>query len=87
MCLCPDTGLFDRSEYTVLRVDEAGKTVYELKMPLKLLKIEPDKGVIFGFNAVVFDDDDGEGQDYWIQLTPGIAGGWDPREFRKFILR
>ncbi len=82
----PDTDLFEKSGYSVVRDDEAGQTHYELKMPFEALKMEPEKGVMFGFNTVVFNDDNGEGYDYWIQITPGIAGGWNPDEFRSFIL-
>ncbi len=82
----PDTDLLENSGYSVVRDDGAGKTYYELKMPFESLKIKPEEGVFFGFNAVVFDDNDGKGQDYWIQITPGVAGGWNPDEFRSFIL-
>ncbi len=83
----PDTDLFEKSGYSIVRDDEAGETYYELKLPFESLKIKPEKGVIFGFNAVVFNADGGaEGYDYWIQITPGIAGGWNPDEFRSFIL-
>ncbi len=82
----PETGLFEKSVYNVVRDDVNDKTFYEIKIPLESLKIKAEKGAIFRFNAVVFDDMDGAGYDYWIEITPGIAGGFDPGLFRGFIL-
>lgn len=81
----PSTGLFDASEYTVLRDDDASRTYYEIKMPLDKLEMSAGNGGIFRFNIVVFEDADGEGYDYWLQMTRGIAGGWDPGEFHSFV--
>ena len=67
----------------VARDDAGGVTRYELRLPLAALGLKP--GEEFGFNAVVFDDDDGFGQCYRLQLAPGLAAvdhrgtGWYPR--------
>ena len=67
----------------VARDDAGGVTRYELCLPLAALGLKA--GEEFGFNAVVFDDDDGFGQCYRIQLAPGLAAfdhrgtGWYPR--------
>ncbi len=82
----PDLKILQKSTGAVIRDDKNKKTFYEIKILLESLNIPPDKGAVFGFNAVVFNDDDGEGYDYWIEITPGIAGGWNPQEFGKFIL-
>ncbi len=82
----PETDLFEKSNYTVRRNDENQTSVYQIRIPFECLKINPVPGTLLGFNAVVFDDDDGKGQEYWIQLSPGIAGGWRPADFRRFVL-
>jgi hypothetical protein len=67
----------------VVRDDARGVTRYELRLPLAALGLKPGKE--FGLNAVVFDDDDGFGQCYRLQLAPGLAAfdhrgtGWYPR--------
>ncbi len=76
----------EKAEYAVVRDCENKKTYYELSIPLRMFSLEPGSGTIFGFNAVFFDDDDGEGYDYWLQISPGIAGGWNPSAFDYFVL-
>lgn len=75
------------SEFAVVR-DEAGKkTFYEIKIPLRSLRIFPRKGNVFGFSFAVPDDDEGGGKTYWLELTSGIVGAEkNPRFFRKFVL-
>ncbi len=82
----PVSDLFDYSEYHVHRDDNEKKTFYEIKMPFEKLEVEPGEGAIFAFNIVIFEDADGEGYDYWLEMTPGIAGGTDPDAFNEFIL-
>ena len=53
----------------VARDDAGGVTRYELRLPLAALGLEPKQE--FNFNAAVFDDDDGFGQCYWLQLGGG----------------
>ena len=61
--LAKDAGL------AVVRDDAGGMTRYELRLPLAALGLEPKKE--FNFSAAVFDDDDGFGQCYWLQLGGG----------------
>ncbi len=82
-----ETGILENGEFVVVRDEGKGRTFYEMKLPLASLGLSPDSGVTFGYNAILFDDDDGEGMDYWIQITDGIAGGsWAPERFPNFIL-
>jgi len=64
--------LHKTAEYVVVRDDDAKTTRYELRLPLNTLGIKP--GARFSFNVVVFDDDDGNGHRYWLELAPGLAG-------------
>ncbi|MPN62652.1 hypothetical protein SDC9_210404 [bioreactor metagenome] len=68
--------------------DEAGKvTSYNVTLPWKSLGIQPEKGRIFGFNVIVLDSDlEKQVAPYWMQLTPGIAGGQHPELFAGFLL-
>ncbi len=81
-----DTGLFEQSEHMVVHDPEAQKTAYEIKIPFESLTMAGAKGEVFRFNAVVFDDDDGGGFHDWVELYPGIAGGWSPDLFGDFVL-
>ncbi len=82
----PETGLFQKSEYTVVRDEENLKTYYEARIPFTCLGIHPEQGKSFGFSAVVFNDEDGTGHSEWIELSRGIAGGWNPARFPEFTL-
>jgi len=68
----PDDTLCDKAEFKVVRNDETKTTVYELRLPLAVLSVEP--GMDFAFNVVFLDDDDGKGHRYWLQLAPGLCG-------------
>ena len=78
--------LWEESEFVVKRDEAKKKTFYEVRIPLKSLHILPEVGTVFGFNFVIFDDDNGNGYRYWMELTKGIAGGKNPSLFKKFIL-
>ncbi len=78
--------LLEHSSFSVVRDNEKNETRYRIKLPLKRLGIPAEAGACFGLSAVVFDDDSGNGYDYWMQLTPGIAGGWNPELFIPFAL-
>ncbi len=82
----PDTGLLESSDYTVIRKEEKGMTYYEIKIPFEYMKLEGVDGERFRFNAVVFNDDDGYGFDYWVEISMGLAGGWNPRFFGHLVL-
>lgn len=81
-----DVGLFEAGEFQVVRDKENKTTFYEIMIPWESFGLIPKQGVIFDFNAVIFDDDDGSGYDYWMQISPGIAGGWDPEKFKSFVI-
>ncbi len=68
--------------------DESAKiTNYNVKLPWKSLGIQPEKGRIFGFDVIVLDSDlEKQVAPYWMQLTPGIAGGQHPELFAGFLL-
>jgi len=77
-------GLRKDLEFNIKRKENL--TIYEIKIPLKELKISKDK--IFGFNFLVADTDTGI---YWntpkfLQFYPGIGGGKLPGCFTRFIL-
>jgi hypothetical protein len=81
-----DKDVWKRGEAVVRRNENGRKTVYELKIPWSVLKIKPVKGKVFGFNFVIFDDDEGAGASYWYQLSGGITNGKRPCLFKKFVL-
>lgn len=72
--------------FAVTRDEEAGRTVYEARLPLESLGLPASGQVVFGFNAVVFDDLDGQGQDYRLELAPGLAQPWNEALFPRFML-
>ncbi|MCE5239224.1 hypothetical protein LLH23_12135 [bacterium] len=65
-----------------------GETVYELALPWEALRVQPRPGLVFALSFVVFDVDTPEERQasYWMGLTPGIAGGQDPSQYRTFVL-
>ena len=71
------------AQYAVVR-DDVKTTRYELRLPLAALGLRP--GARFGFNIVFFDDDDGAGHRYWLQLAPGLAGIHDFTLYPRFVL-
>jgi len=72
------------AQYAVIRDNDAKTTHYELRLPLDALGLKP--GARFGFNIVFFDDDDGKGHRYWLQLAPGLAGLHDIKLYPRFML-
>lgn len=81
-----ELSLTAQSDYSVVRDDDTNLTRYRLRLPLAALGLKPEPGVRFGLNAIFFDDDDGTSYDYWLQMTPGLAGGWAPEHFQRFAL-
>ena len=82
---CENTKIWENSKYSVVRDEKNKTTVYSARFPLSSLGIVPGKA--FGFNAVVFDDDTGTGQNYYMRFTRGITEKKNPKLFRKFILK
>jgi hypothetical protein len=72
------------SEFLVSRDEQNKTTRYSARFPLASLGVAAGKA--FGLNAVVFDDDSGTGQSYYMQFTRGIAEKKNPKLFSKFIL-
>jgi hypothetical protein len=72
------------AEYVAVRDDDAKTTRYELRLPWNTLGIKP--GAQFSFNVVVFDDDDGNGHRYWLELAPGLAGLHNVELYPRFVL-
>ena len=72
----------------ILRDDKNRITAYRIILPWNKLKpLKPVPGTMFGFNFIVFDSDNPTKQpDYWLQLTPGIAGGQAPQMYHIFLL-
>ena len=79
-----DDALRKTAEYVAVRDDDAKTTRYELRLPLNTLGIKP--GAQFSFNVVVFDDDDGNGHRYWLELAPGLAGLHNVELYPRFVL-
>ena len=67
----------------VVRDDKARVTRYELRLPLVVIGLTP--GAEFGFNIVFFDDD-GNGQPYWLQLAPGLTHPVNSKRHPRFVL-
>ena len=73
------------AKLAVKRVGDS--TIYEWTIPWDLVKLTPQAGRVFGFNAVFLDSDQkGKTARYWLGLTPGICGGKDPAAFHDFVL-
>ena len=67
---------------------EGDYLIYELALPFsKLFPLSPEKGKVFGYNAVIVDDDMGAGRQQHIGLSSGICeGGKNPVYFKDFVL-
>ncbi|OGV36924.1 MAG: hypothetical protein A2020_16620 [Lentisphaerae bacterium GWF2_45_14] len=73
--------------YTITRDQKEKTTTYELRLPWKKLGVKPYKGMILGMSFVIFDDDTGDGQSYYIAIGGGIAGGKNPALYKRFVLK
>ena len=74
----------------VIKRDNAKKTTtFEITLPWPMMApITPQKGRMFGFNFLAMDTDNPTTYSaYWMQLTPGIAGGRTPEKFHTFVLQ
>jgi hypothetical protein len=86
----PNAGVISSREmkYNVTR--DGNFTNYEITIPYSSLPSfgEYKNGRVIGISFVLFDDDGNGGQEYWMELTRGVAGGRkDPSMFRKVILK
>ena len=75
--------LVKTADCAVVRDGKARVTRYELRLPLAALGMQG--GDEFGFD-VVFVDDDGDGQPYWLRLAPGLPGSGNSTMYPRFVL-
>jgi len=68
----------------VTRDAKAAVTRYELRLPLAALRLKP--GAEFGVNIVIFDDDDGDENVYWLQMAPGLIDPVNTKLYPRFVL-
>ena len=80
----PDKSVLTGKNCFVKRFEDKKITFYEMKLSLKSLKLDPASGQAFGFGAVVFDSDSGKRWDYYMNLYPGVTGGYNPERFGVF---
>ncbi|MPM82145.1 hypothetical protein SDC9_129206 [bioreactor metagenome] len=76
-------GILDEISFAAFRRGDV--TGYRIAIPWKTLKMNPEKGKVFGLNFIV-NDNDGPGSRFYMGLTPGIVEVKNPYAFRKFIL-
>ncbi|MCX6986007.1 MAG: hypothetical protein NT118_14850, partial [Lentisphaerae bacterium] len=75
------------NNYTVTRDEKDKATAYELRLPWKDLGVKPFSGMVLGMSFVIFDDDTGSGQNYYIAIGGGIAKIKNPALYKKFVLK
>lgn len=80
------SGSHNAADIKVTRDEENRKTLYVITIPWKNLKIKPFRGMVFGMSFLIFDDDSGQGYDYYAPVGSGIAGNKSPAKYKKFIL-
>lgn len=81
-----DKQLWQGSKYAVVRDEASKRTFYEVQIPFVYLHISPKAGTVFGFNFVLFHDNEGAGETYCYQNTPGVVTSKTPFYFAKFVL-
>lgn len=80
----PSRGVTEGLDLAVTR--DGQRTVYEARIPWGLLgatRVKPGRIVSLNFIA---NDDDGQGRNYWMGLTPGIGEGKAPQSYRRFVV-
>ena len=70
-------------DYTIVRDETARTTTYRITLQRKLIGLDTP-GQYFRFCCVVFDDDEGGGQSYHYQLSPGVTVTKAPANFPIF---
>ena len=85
----PENTDMSKVRYSIKRDEKTKTTTYDVEIPLTALtslKVVP--GTVFGFNFIAMDSDDArELPKYWMQYSPGIAGGLNPALFKSFIFK
>ncbi len=80
------SGSHTASDINVTRDEKNRKTLYIITIPWKNLKVKPFRGMVFGMSFLIFDDDTGQGFNYYAPVGAGIAGNKSPAKYKKFIL-
>jgi hypothetical protein len=75
------------NDYNIVRDKNKKTTIYELRLPWKDLGVKPYTGMALGMSFVIFDDDTGTGQSYYLPIGDGITGEKNPALYKKFILK
>jgi|GEM_PF-1812647 len=70
--------------HAVVRDEASAVTRYELSLPLDVLGVKPDS--VFGLNFIFFDDDDGKGQRYGLQMAPGLTQPPNPGLYPRYAM-
>ena len=80
---------FSTVKPVITRNETQKTTTYEITLPWsKMAPMKPQKGLMFGFNFLIMDTDNPQKfPTYWMQLTPGIAGGKTPEKYHIFVLK
>ncbi len=79
-------GPFRVGAFPVSVTRERARTVYEAVIPWEALDTRPPTpGDIIAVNFIA-NDNDGEGRNYWMGLTPGIGEGKSPISYRQFAI-
>lgn len=60
-------------DFRMTRDEDNGVTSYRIELQREALGLTR-QGQYFGFACVVFDDDEGAGESYWFQSSPGLTG-------------
>jgi hypothetical protein len=64
---------------------EGNSTIYELALPLNYISVNNNiSNTAFSFTV---NENDGNGFEGWLELTPGICGGKKPVEFGVFSVK
>ena len=85
----PEGADLSKVRYSIKRDEKKKTTTYDAVIPLSSLtslKVVP--GTVFGFNFIAMDSDEArEIPKYWMQYSPGIAGGLNPALFKSFMFK
>ena len=73
--------------YTIVRDEKEKTTTYSLRLAWKDLGVKPSAGMVFGMSFVIFDDDTGNGQNYFMPAGGGVAGVKNPALYKKIVLK
>ena len=78
--------LFGPDDCTVTRDETKKLTRYQVRIPWSKLGVTAQKGMVFGMSLALFDDDVGNGPEYFAQIGGGVVKQKNPRDYLKFVL-